>query len=84
MMSIGRDGMWTSRTKCVWVCSMWRLICLAFFGAFAWGVTWDMYGVQISSHVHKAIDALQARLSCCRHLQLTHRAPSTCQELMPR
>ncbi|CAK0770026.1 hypothetical protein CVIRNUC_003726 [Coccomyxa viridis] len=41
--------------------SMWRLICLAFFGAFAWGVTWDMYGVQISSHVHKAIDALQER-----------------------
>ena len=59
---------------------MWRLICLAFFGAFAWGVTWDMYGAQISGHAHRAIDALKVRLLSQQHLRLNDRASPTCHE----
>ena len=59
---------------------MSRLICLAFFGAFAWGVTWDMYGAQISGHAHRAIDAFKVRLPSQQHLQLISRASPTCHE----
>ena len=41
------------------ICSMWRLICLAFFGAFAWGVTWETYGAQISEHTTKIMNAVK-------------------------
>ena len=45
------------------MCSMWRIICLGFFGVFAWGVTWDMYGTRIQEHYHRVVDAVQAWLS---------------------
>ena len=55
--------------------SMWRLICLAFFGAFAWGVTWGTYGAQISEHTTKIINAVKVHIppkylcSCFASLQ---------------
>ena len=70
-------------TSGVGLCSMWRLICLTFFGAFAWGVTWDVYGALISSRVRKAFDALQVKLPPQRRFQLTHRAPPACNESKP-
>ena len=38
---------------------MWRLICLAFFGVFAWGMTLEMYGPQISEHTTKITNAVK-------------------------
>ena len=41
------------------LCSMWRITCLGFFGVFAWGMTWDLYGTQILAHYYRIIDAAQ-------------------------
>lgn len=55
---------------------MWRLICLAFFGAFAWGMTWETYGAQISEHTTKIINAVKVHIppkypcSCFASLQI--------------
>ncbi len=45
------------------LCSMWRLICLAFFGAFAWGMAWETYGARISEHTAKFISAVKVHMS---------------------
>lgn len=57
---INYPGLYVCSLTVSGACSMWRLVCLAFFGVFAWAVTWDMYGAQVSAHFHRAVDAVQA------------------------
>ena len=45
--------------------SMWRLVCIAFFGAFAWGAASEVYGPQIMSACQRALKAVTVRLVFC-------------------
>ena len=49
---------------CSWLRSMWRLICFAFFGAFGWGMTWEMYGTRILAYYNQGLHAVQASPLC--------------------
>ena len=62
MSSLRQKG--ATSIVCVCMRSMWRIICLGFFGVFAWGMTWDMYGTRILEHYHRVVDAVQVRLIC--------------------
>ena len=61
---------------------MWRIICLGFFGVFAWGMTWDMYGTRILEHYHRIVDIVQAGLNPSSHsfLLLLSMPSGICQE----
>lgn len=39
--------------------SMWRMVCIAFFGAFAWGAASEVYGAQIIAACKTATKAVQ-------------------------
>lgn len=50
-------------SKLIWYLgSIWRLVCLAFFGAFAAGAIYEAYGLQITSFIQTAVPAVKVRL----------------------
>lgn len=46
-------------------CSFWRLVCLAFFGAFAAGAVYENYGKEITSFFQTATAMIKV---CIKHL----------------
>ncbi|BDA42223.1 probable reticulon-like protein B18 [Coccomyxa sp. Obi] len=83
-----RDPVLTLRLACAFsalsvlgsVFSIWRLVCLTFFGAFAAGAAYENYGTQINSFIQTGTNIIKERWQALA-LSRRHKAIALCVAL---